>query len=71
MYADKPLNSLELWILKKIFKKVCAQGFYHECRIIQVLSLLISSARAEFTEDNKVTLDQFLSSCWTDSISKT
>lgn len=56
------MNKLELHFIKKILKKTVVQGA-HRDRIIAFYRLLIEAARAEFTEDNKPTLDGFLEEC--------
>ena len=61
------LNRFELWMLNRILKKTVIQGGHHG-RITLLLSMLVYHARAEYTEDNKVTLDDFLKECFDDAL---
>jgi len=61
------LTTLQTWLLQRIFKSVVTQG-NHRKRIIAVNSILTQAARAEFTEDNKPTLDGFLEECHKESL---
>ena len=50
------MTKLQIWIIKKIVKRIVIQGA-HRRRIVEFYSLLTDAARKEFTEDNKQTLD--------------
>lgn len=56
------MTNFQKWLLTKIAKKIVIQGT-HRKRIIDFYSICINAARNEFTEDNKPTLDDFLSKC--------
>tara|TARA_R100001480_G_scaffold18283_3_gene27765 strand:+ start:1404 stop:1640 length:237 start_codon:yes stop_codon:yes gene_type:complete len=53
-------NIIERWFLKRIIRKNVMQGSHYD-RILSLYNLIISACREEFTEDNKPTLDGFLS----------
>lgn len=54
------LNCLELWLLKKIFKRAVIQSHQHANNITKIYTLLHEAARDQFTEENSPTLDDFL-----------
>ena len=56
------MNKLQIWILRKIAKQVVLQGRHKE-KIIYFYGVLVAAARDEFTEDNKQTIDNFLTEC--------
>lgn len=66
-----PLTKFQIWLLKRIFKSAVVQGYHHTSNIATIYSLLRQAACDEFTEDNEVTIDDFLrenfeSTQWTD-----
>jgi hypothetical protein len=61
------LSKLTEYTLKKITRKIVWQGG-HKQRIIRYYQILTEAAREEFMEDNKVTLDDFLSECHGESL---
>jgi len=62
------MNRLELWILRRVAKKVVIQGD-HMRKITQFYGVLIEAAKEEFTEDSKPTLSSFLKDCHRQAIS--
>lgn len=61
------MNKIESWFLKRIFKREVKQG-HHYRRIVDLYSMITEAARAEFTEDNIPTLNQFLIDAHKDSL---
>ncbi len=57
------MNSLYRYLLKYICKKLVVQGFDHKQNIIEYYRIMQEAAENEFTEDNKPTLDGFLTDC--------
>ena len=57
------MNRLTLWILRRIARSVVEQDWDHHKRIVLYYTVLTKAARSEFREDNKATLDGFLSEC--------
>ncbi len=55
-----------MWITQKIV----VQGFEHRQNIIDYFKILNDSARKEFVEDNKCSLDSFLTDCFKLSLEK-
>ncbi len=53
--------------LEKIATKTVIQGGHKE-RITEYFATLVRAAREEFTEDNKFTLDSFLTECFKDAL---
>jgi hypothetical protein len=60
------MNNLEL-LLYRIIRREVIQGD-HKHKIEKMFSLIVDAARDEFTEDNKLTLDCFLSECFKNSL---
>lgn len=54
------MNKLHVWLLKRIFKHIVKQGYYHAANIRQVYSLLREEAQKEFFEDTIIGLDHYL-----------
>jgi hypothetical protein len=50
------------WMLKKIARRCTIQGTHHD-RLVTAFRYFIEEARRTFTEDNKPTLDSFISDC--------
>lgn len=51
-------------ILKANCKSLVRQGPQHKANITEYYRLMYEAAKAEFTEDNKPTLDAFLQECF-------
>jgi len=61
------MGNFAKWFLFWIAKRVVVQG-NHKFRITEYYRILIQAARNEFTEDNKVTLNEFLTECHTQAL---
>lgn len=57
------ITRMQLFILSWIAKKIVIQSWYHKQNIIDYYKVVNDAARNEFREDNKPTLDDFLSEC--------
>lgn len=57
------ITSLQIKILTWIAKKIVIQSHHHKSNIITYYKILKDAARDEFSEDNKVTLNSFLTEC--------
>jgi len=70
---DGSMSWFQKWVFNtyahSIVRHLVFQG-NHQKRIEQYYSLLIDAARKEFTEDNKVTLDNFLEECHNNALNK-
>lgn len=64
------INKFEEWFLKRLCKKIVMQSFDHRNNIIDYFVKLREAARDEFNEDNKVTLDFFLSECYDEALKR-
>ena len=60
MKDPNQLNWFEKWLLKRTFKKVVKQGFYHDIHITNLYNMIREATHNEFTEDNTITLDSNL-----------
>jgi len=54
------LDKIELWFFKRHVKNCVTQGFNHHRKIRGMYRIIYEAAQDEFYEDNKVTLDAFL-----------
>lgn len=61
---DNPINDLTELALRMICRKLVKQGRYHRDNIQKYYQIMYEVAQAEFTEDNKPTLDAFLQECF-------
>lgn len=50
--------------LRKIAQKISVQSEFHQANITKYYQIMADVARAEFIEDNKHTLNSFLSGCF-------
>ena len=57
------MKRLTKFILCRICKKLVIQGPWHKSNIIEYYKIMRDAAENEFTEDNKPTLDSFLTEC--------
>jgi len=55
------MNRCEKWKLSKIAKRAVIQSENHTSNIEEYYAILVRAARKEFSEDNLVTLNDFLS----------
>ena len=61
-----------LWVLKKITAKLVqsSANSSHEDNITLYYMIMYNAAQLEFNEDNKTTLDSFLTECFEESCKK-
>lgn len=57
------MNKLFTYLLKMICKRIVIQGFDHKRNIVEYYKILHEAATEQFTEDNRPTLDGFLTDC--------
>ena len=50
--------------LKKIAKRIVIQSYRHTDNITEYYAIMVQAAREEFSEDNDITLDDFLGECF-------
>lgn len=60
---DQELTRFDLWLLRRIFRKVMVQG-NHRNRIERTYSMIREAFEATFTEDNRATQEAFLWNCF-------
>lgn len=65
------ITNLQIRVLRWITQKIVIQSHQHKSNIIAYYQVLTDAARLEFREDNKVTLDGFLTECHKESLDKT
>ena len=58
------MNKFDKWFLRRVFKKEVQQGFDHIYRHKALYKMIRDAHRAEFTEDNDPTADDFLRECF-------
>ncbi|MCK5613446.1 hypothetical protein KAR91_66865 [Candidatus Pacearchaeota archaeon] len=58
------ITKIELWLLRKIAKRIVIQGFSHKENINKYYQIIYDATESEFTEDNKPTRDAFLEECF-------
>ena len=54
------MNIFERWFLKKVFRKQVVQGYDHDKKIMELYTMIREAVENEFTEDNKLTRDDYL-----------
>ena len=57
------MTRFERWMLKRITKRIVIQSHEHRNNIIEYYNIIYDAVKKEFYEDNKITLDSFLSEC--------
>ena len=62
------MNRIERWFLQKLVRRLVIQGWSHQANITEFYKVINDAARVEFNEDNKPTLDDFLSECHENSL---
>lgn len=67
---NRPLNKVEQWILRSIFRKRFIQSRVHKTNISDVMQIVAEAVRVEFNEDNTYTRYDFLLECLTDGFTK-
>jgi len=53
------MGTLQIWLLRRIFKRAFIQGPQHRDNLIHVYKLIRKAIDNEFTEDNSPSLDNF------------
>jgi len=61
------LHWLVRFLLRRICRKLVRQGYSHKARITAYYRIMRQVAQKEFYEDNRPTLDAFLSECHSDA----
>jgi hypothetical protein len=61
------ITKFEKWILRRICRRLVIQSHEHKNNIKTYYKLMYEEANHQFTEDNKPTLDGFLSDCHKDT----
>ncbi len=64
---ENKINDSDKNKLRKIFKRNVIQSEHHESNIKEMYKLLREACEEQFTEDNRATLDNFLSECFSRS----
>ena len=54
------MNIFERWFLKKVFRKQVVQGYDHDKKIMELYTMIREAVENEFTEDSKLTRDDYL-----------
>ena len=57
------ITKLQIKILTWIAKRIVVQSCCHESNITTYYRIIADAAKSEFREDNKITLDDFLTEC--------
>lgn len=57
------ITTFQIMLLEWIAKKIVIQSDQHKSNIIRYYKILTDAARDQFSEDNKITLDDFLTEC--------
>ncbi len=57
------ITRFQIYILTWIANKIVIQSSEHRSNVIIYYSVIVKAARRQFTEDNKPTLDAFLTEC--------
>ena len=56
------------WLVRLLLRWACrelvVQGYYHRTNIVAYFQIMRETAKREFYEDNKPTLDAFLQECF-------
>lgn len=58
------MKKLFLWALKRLCRRIVKQGSTHKNDIILYYRTLWEAAESEFTEDNRPTLEAFMTECF-------
>ena len=65
------MNRFEKWLLRKLCNRLVIQGPQHKEFITDYYRVMAEEARKEFNEDNKPTLDCFLTECHSNALKDT
>jgi len=64
------MNKFEEWFLKRIIKREVRQGYDHAQKITNLYTMIRVAAEQEFTEDNVVTMNSYLTEWFEKSLRK-
>lgn len=62
------MSRREKWILRRICQRLVRQGFDHQQNMTDFYHTMFVAAELEFSEDNLVTLVDFLRTCFNNAI---
>ena len=54
------MTRFEKWFIKRVIEREVMQGYDHDKKITNLYRMINHACRTEFCEDNKPTLDSFL-----------
>jgi hypothetical protein len=64
------MNKFEEWFLRRVIRKEVRQGFDHAQKITNLYTMIRVAAEQEFTEDNVVTMNSYLTEWFEKSLRK-
>ena len=64
------MNKFEEWFLRRVIRKEVAQGYDHAQKIINLYTMIRVGVEQEFTEDNVVTMNSYLTEWFEKSLRK-
>lgn len=65
------MTIFERWFLTRVFRKQVRQGYDHAQNITELYRMIRVAAEQEFTEDNLVTQNSYLTEWFENSLRKT
>lgn len=64
------MNKFEEWFLRRVIRKEVRQGYDHAQKITNLYTMIRVAAEQEFTEDNVVTMNSYLTEWFEKSLRK-
>ena len=64
------MNKFEEWFLRRVIRKEVRQGYDHAQKITNLYTMIRIAAEQEFTEDNVVTMNSYLTEWFEKSLRK-
>lgn len=64
------MNKFEEWFLRRVIRKEVTQGHDHAQKITNLYTMIRVAAEQEFTEDNVVTMNSYLTEWFEKSLRK-
>lgn len=64
------MNKFEEWFLRRVIRKEVTQGYDHAQKITNLYTMIRVAAEQEFTEDNVVTMNSYLTEWFEKSLRK-
>ena len=64
------MNKFEEWFLRRVIRKEVRQGYDHAQKITNLYTMIRIAAEQEFTEDNMVTMNSYLTEWFEKSLRK-